>query len=1330
MAAELKILFIEDLPTDVEFAKRTLSKEGIVYQSRVVDTEADFLHELEKFSPDIIISDYKMPKFDGMRALNLTLEKCPSTPFILLTGSVNEEIAVECMKSGATDYIIKEHIARLPMAIKDALEKNKIILEKEKIAQALKENEDRYRDLIENSSDLICTHDLDGNILSVNSAALKITGYSQEEVLKMNMQNMIVPEYRKIFNAYLNKIQTVGHAQGLMIIQTKTGERRIWEYNNSLRTHGIDKPIVRGMVKDITERKQAEERTKAYVHFLESLDRIDRVIKKEVDIEPMLWSVVNTVFSIFDCDRAWLFYPCDPDVQSFRVPVEVYKHEYPGANVKNIDVPMSPDLADNLREALELSDVVTYLTGTDRPINKVTAEQFGVQSQMMVPIYPKIGKPWVFGMHQCSHARVWTNDERQLFKEISRRVADSLTNLLMLQNLKESEERWKLLLNESPLPYAINDNYGNITFVSIKFIETFGYNLQDIPTLEQWWLRAYPNEAYRKIVVSELEKELQKSLDMGTLIKPQEWKTTDKYGIVHDIKFHASVHGKDTLVILDDITERKRAEEALLKSEAELKEAQRVGRFGSWDWDATTDTIIWSEEYYRIYGFDPKQNPPGYEEHLKIYTRESAALLDAAVKKSMQTGEEYQLDLEFALMAGTTRWVTAHGEVRYDNKGKIVGLRGTAQDITERKRAEEALLESEEKFRNLASSAKDSIIMMDDEGKFFYWNEAFEKLFQFKSSEITGKAVHALIAPKRFHDDYEKGFAKYLETGEGPAVGKVLELAAIKKNGEEFPVELSLSTFMLRGKRMSLGILRDIYERKHAEEEIVMLAHSLRSINECVSITDIEDKILFVNESFLKTYGYDESELVGKHMSIVRSLNNPPELVKEILPTTLLGGWQGELWNKRKDGSEFQISLSTTIIRDKSGKAIALIGVATDITERKRAEKELINAKEKAEEMSRLKTNFLANMSHELRTPLNGIMGYADILASSIDDPGQNEMAQGIYQSGKRLSETLNFILDLSEAETDRIEVIAKDVEVIPLVKNSINSIAKEAAERNLQLETIIKEENIFVHLDEHLFTRILHNLLDNAIKFTNKGEIIVEIGKEIIDEKDWLYIKIKDTGIGIASDKIDLIWDEFRQVSEGLTRSYEGAGLGLTISKKAVELMQGDISVESELGVGSTFTVKFPAVSVIPQIEKVVKEKQAVVIQPEKEKAETTGLPLALCVEDDFANRNVIKFFLKNTCIIDMAEDAAEAIQLAAEKKYDLVLMDINLGGEMNGMEVVQEILKIPQYFSTPIIAVTAYAMGKDKAEFLRGGCTHYISKPFQKHELINLVTGVLNNN
>jgi len=175
---------------------------------------------------------------------------------------------------------------------------------------------------------------------------------------------------------------------------------------------------------------------------------------------------------------------------------------------------------------------------------------------------------------------------------------------------------------------------------------------------------------------------------------------------------------------------------------------------------------------------------------------------------------------------------------------------------------------------------------------------------------------------------------------------------------------------------------------------------------------------------------------------------------------------------------------------------------------------------------------------------------------------------------------------------------------------------------------------------------------------------------------------------------------------------------------------MHGVISVESKLGIGSTFTLKFPAVKVSPQEEEVTQSMQTKVIPRNKEKRNAAASPLVLYVEDDFSNRHIVKLFLENIFELETAADGKTALQLAAGKKYELFLMDINLGGAINGMEVVNALRKMPQYAETPIIAVTAYAMGKDKAEFLNGGCTHYLAKPFKKQELIDLVSSALKKN
>ncbi|MBI4730647.1 MAG: PAS domain S-box protein [Chloroflexi bacterium] len=211
-----------------------------------------------------------------------------------------------------------------------------------KALEALRESEDRYRDLVENSQDLICTHDLEGRILSLNPWASKVLGYDMDTILQMNIRDLLAAEVREGFDAYLAKIRKRGAATGLLIVQTAAGERRIWEYNNTLRTEGVAVPVVRGMARDITERKRAEEANRLHIHFLESLEQIDKAIRQETDVELMLKNVLDRVSFIFDCDRAWLFYPCDPDAPTFRVPFEISKPEYPGANALNTGACQKP----------------------------------------------------------------------------------------------------------------------------------------------------------------------------------------------------------------------------------------------------------------------------------------------------------------------------------------------------------------------------------------------------------------------------------------------------------------------------------------------------------------------------------------------------------------------------------------------------------------------------------------------------------------------------------------------------------------------------------------------------------------------------------------------------------------------------------------------------------------------------------------------------------------------------------------------------------------------------------------------------------------------------
>jgi signal transduction histidine kinase/ActR/RegA family two-component response regulator len=390
-----------------------------------------------------------------------------------------------------------------------------------------------------------------------------------------------------------------------------------------------------------------------------------------------------------------------------------------------------------------------------------------------------------------------------------------------------------------------------------------------------------------------------------------------------------------------------------------------------------------------------------------------------------------------------------------------------------------------------------------------------------------------------------------------------------------------------------------------------------------------------------------------------------------------------------------------------------------DVSQREKMVKELREAKEKAEEMNLLKSNFLANMSHELRTPLHGILGFAQILADDLEDPEQKNMITTIYRSGKRLLETLNLILSFSKADAKKYNLVYSVINVNQLVDEVIELSIPNAENKSIYLNCVIENEDIFAELDARLIRDILHNLINNAIKFTEKGGVTVKVstsGNELI-------LQVLDSGIGIPEDKFDIIFQEFRQESEGLSRNFEGTGLGLTLTKNYVELLKGTISVESIIGKGSTFTVILPL--------KYTEEKS---ISSGETEDETTikVIPAPddkkniLLVENDKVSAVLVRAYISKSYNIDIVAKGDEALMKAKDKIYDAVLMDINLGEGMTGIEVTQKIKKLNGYENVPIIAVTAFAMETDKDEFLNYGCTHYIAKPFDRTDLLNLLNSI----
>lgn len=528
-------------------------------------------------------------------------------------------------------------------------------------------------------------------------------------------------------------------------------------------------------------------------------------------------------------------------------------------------------------------------------------------------------------------------------------------------------------------------------------------------------------------------------------------------------------------------------------------------------------------------------------------------------------------------------------------------------------------------------------------------------------------------------------------------------------------------------------------EKKQTEEELIISESKYRNFvetglegvyyieyREPINIEkDFEEQALLMyntgvliecNDFHAKMYGYKKKEdMTGKAMKEQYGYNLSEDNKKAFMEYAKSGYKIQGLETKEidKNGNE-KYFINNVVGVIENGYLIGNWGTQLDITERKKFERELIEAKEKAEEMSKIKSNFLSNMSHELRTPLHGIMGFAQLLKDSLD--GENgEMADVIFKSGKRLMETLNLVLNFSKVEAEKITIKKQNIRIEKLITEVYNLFEINATEKGLKFEKIIKPKTILAEIDEKLFLDILNNIVNNAVKFTDKGTIKIEACSKNRD----LIIKVTDTGIGISKHNKELIFEEFRQESEGLSRSFEGTGLGLTISKKYARMLGGEISLESEYGKGSTFTLTIPN-SVLKQETGIIETTGET--EPDNEECFNQKIKKILIVENDIISIELLKAIVKKSASIDFATDGVRALEKAKEAKFDLILMDINLGEGLTGIEVTKKIRKLKDYKDTPIVAITAFAMDGDKEEFLNAGCTHYLSKPFRKSEFIKM--------
>jgi PAS domain S-box-containing protein len=715
---------------------------------------------------------------------------------------------------------------------------------------------------------------------------------------------------------------------------------------------------------------------------------------------------------------------------------------------------------------------------------------------------------------------------------------------------------------------------------------------------------------------------------------------------------------------------------------------------------------------------------------------------------------------------GAVKWLEISA-VLISWEGRLATL-NFLSEITERKLAEEKML-----FQaSLLDQVKNAVIATDLHGKITYWNKFAERLYQWNAEDVIGKNILETIVPDDLTDVMRDVMDRIKDDGHYER-----EFPSRRKDGTIFQAFFTYSILNNIDSKMVglVAVIMDITERMQAEEELRKKDIMLGGLSVATSILLTETDLGYAIDQTLELLGdATKSDLIvifenhdseeGEHFlhllyswskNPALSLKDDPDL-QQLLYDPILSRWHDVLSGghpikglvrtfpeaeRMLIGSRNVKSLIAAPImmnghfwgfiafgdchleRDWAGIEVSILMAAAasigGAIARKHAEEELKRAKDIAESAAKAKSDFLANMSHEIRTPMNAVIGLADLLLETDLTLEQRNYLETIRSSGDSLLSVINDILDFSKVDSGIVELVCRPFELKRCIEASLNLVRTIASKKGLDLTYAIDESTPRAIVgDPGRLQQILANLLSNAVKFTDRGSISVSISSEKLNGIcHEIHIAVKDTGMGIPEDEMDRLFQPFTQMDSSTTRRYGGTGLGLTISKKLVELMGGRVWAESQLGQGSTFhfTILADAAPIMP-------------VSGMRSKVEWERGPIAngsrvlriLLAEDNVVNQMVmIKMLNKLGYQADVVASGQEVLRSLERQPYDLILMDVQMP-EMDGFEAARAIRKLwPSADQPKIIAITAYALKGDREKCLDAGMDDYLSKPVKLEDL-----------
>jgi hypothetical protein len=1127
---------------------------------------------------------------------------------------------------------------------------------------------DKYQYMFVHNPQPMWIYDLDTlGFLEVNEAAINHYGYSREEFLSMSLKDIRPEEDVELLMKKIRETRNTHNSSGGWRHLKKNGEIidvEIYAYTVTYQ----DKNARHVTINDITERKRAEEALRRTGKYYQTL------IEKAPD-----------GIALIGLDGK-MNYASPAALKMFGY--EENPTQYPDPNEST-----HPD---------DLPYVLATIGELFQNPSKVSTIEYRFKKQ-------DGSWNWIESTFSNQFAEPGIESIVINFRDISDRKK-------IEDYLQENIEIFSLFMELSPI-YAfikeVTPTSSKVLKASLNYVDMIGVPASEMVGKSMQEL--FPQELADKITED----------DWATVMKGEVFQVEEELNgrFYTTLKYPIKQRGKNLLAgYTIDITDRKKAENEITILAHAIRSVNECISIT----DLDDNTIFVNESFLKTYGFDENELVGKKISEVRS-SNNPLELVQEILPATLRGGWKGELwnrrkdGSEFLIYLSTT--------IIYDKDNNPFALIGVASDITERKAAEAKFKESHDLMRIAGEKSKLGgwSINLDDNS--CYWSDVVAKIHEmpigFSPQVEDGINFYA----PEWREKIVEAVTNCIEAG----VSYDEEMEIITSTGKRIWIKtIGEPVYDETGKIVKIqGAFQDISARKKAEELLIEseLKHRLliEQMQEGLLVVDNDDIIQFVNPMFCKILGYEEGELIGKigyetlllesdkHLIIQKNLDRQQGVPE-----------QYELLMVKKTGEQILVLMNAAPAYDKNGIVIGSMSTCKDITQSKQAEQELIKAKERAEESDRLKSAFLANMSHEIRTPMNGILGFAGLLKKpNLTGQEQMEFVEIIEKSGARMLNIINDIVDISKIEAGLMELRLTNTNINECLKDIYTFFKPEIEVKGMKCFLInsLNEQNIIIKTDKEKLLAILTNLVKNAIKYSHFGSI--EIGCRLKDvpkesavsaNPEELEFYVKDTGIGIPKQRHEAIFDRFVQADIEDKHAYQGAGLGLSITKAYIEMLGGRIWVESELGRGSTFYFTLPYNSANKNELPFEKAKLDSI-----EKNEIGNLKL-LIVDDETTSILLISRLLKKyTREILSAENAYDAVEMCRQNTdIDLVLMDIKMPGQ-DGLEATRLIREFNK--KVVIIAQTAYALAGDKENTLEAGCNDYIAKPILKSALMSIL-------